>query len=191
MNLRFDFVMHWLWAIVWSILGLSGFSMVGAKHGWLLNFDYGMADYVHRLAAAIFVLLTFISILYEVIRNARNDKNKLAWFIFGRSGYQLFTFITTLVLIITGVLIWLCEVFDKKSVGFALLTHEYISYLALASVIWHIYKKCHALVWPKKAQPKPDLAAGKQKPAVSKAKTQDVRPNMVQGDIRNDAETLV
>lgn len=150
MKLRFDFVMHWIWAIVWALLAISGFSMVGAKYGWLLNFDYATADYVHRISAAIFVLLTFISIFYEVFRNIRNDTSKLAWFIFGRSGYQLFTFITTLILIISGALIWICNEFDMGAVGFALLIHEYISYIALASVIWHIYKKCHALIWPKK-----------------------------------------
>lgn len=154
MNIRFDFVMHWLWAIVWSALALSGFAMIGAKYGWLLNFDYATADYVHRISAAVFVILTFISIVYEVFRNIKGDTKKLAWFIFGRSGYQLFTFITTLILIITGALIWICTEFEITAVGFALLIHEYISYIALASVIWHIYKKCHALIWPKKAEAK-------------------------------------
>jgi len=145
MKVKFDFVMHWLWAIVWALLAISGFSMVGAKYGWLLNFDYATADYIHRLSASIFVLLTFISIFYEVFRNIKNDSSKLAWFIFGRSGYQLFTFITTLILIITGAIIWICNEFDMGTVGFALIIHEYISYIALASVIWHIYKKVHAL----------------------------------------------
>ena len=150
MKLKFDFVMHWLWAIVWALLALSGFSMVGAKFGWLLNFDYATADYVHRIAAAIFVVLTFISIFYEVYRNMKKDNKQLSWFVIGRSGYQLFTFITTLILIVTGAILWVCSEFNMKPVGFALLTHEYISYLTLASVIWHIYKKCHALVWPQK-----------------------------------------
>lgn len=147
MKLRFDFVMHWLWAIVWSLLALSGFSMVGAKYGWLLNFNYALADYIHRVFAAVFVVLTLISIVFEVVRNIRNDSNKLTWFVFGRSGYQSFTFITTLILIVTGVLIWVCIEFDLKAIGFALIMHEYIAYLTLASVIWHIYKKCHALIW--------------------------------------------
>ena len=149
MKLRFDFVMHWLWAIVWSLLALSGFSMVGAKYGWLLNFNYSLADYIHRVFAAVFVVLTLISIIYEIVRNIRNDSNKLAWFIFGRSGYQSFTFITTLILIVTGALIWVCIEFDLKAIGFAILMHEYVAYLTLGSVIWHIYKKCHALIWPK------------------------------------------
>lgn len=37
MKLKFDFVMHWLYAIVWAILAISGFSMVGAKYGWLIS----------------------------------------------------------------------------------------------------------------------------------------------------------
>lgn len=154
MNVRFDFIIHWLWAIVWALLAISGFAMVGAKYGWLLDFDYATADYVHRISAAVFVLLTFISIFYEVYRNIRKDTRYLSWFVIGRSGYQLFTFITTLILIITGAIIWICSEFDIQVVGFALVIHEYISYIALASVIWHIYKKCHALVWPTKSEVK-------------------------------------
>jgi len=147
-NLRFDFVMHWLYAIVWSLLALSGFGMVGAKNGWLVDFNYATADYTHRVFAVIFVLLTLISIFYEIWRNIKNDNKKSAWMIIGGTGYQLFTFIISLILIITGALIWICIEFDLTFVAFALAIHEYISYIALASVIWHIYKKCHALKWP-------------------------------------------
>ncbi|MCX8131846.1 MAG: hypothetical protein N3I35_17335 [Clostridia bacterium] len=98
MNIRFDFIMHWLWAIVWSLLVLSGFSMIGAKYGWPLNFNYTTADYVHRMAAAVFVIMTFISIVYEVYRNIKKDTKPLAWFVSGKSGYQLFTFITTMIM---------------------------------------------------------------------------------------------
>lgn len=150
MNIRFDFVMHWLYAIAWSLLGISGFAMVGAKYGWLLNFNYATADYVHRTAAAVFVVITFLSIFYELILKIKKDNKKLVWAITGRSGYQLFTLIVTLILIITGAIIWVCIELEIKPLAFALLVHEYISYIALASVIWHIYRKCHALLWPKK-----------------------------------------
>jgi cytochrome b subunit of formate dehydrogenase len=58
----------------------------------------------------------------------------------------------SLLLIITGAIIWICMEFDKKDVAFALLVHEYVSYIALASVIWHMYKKTHILLWPKKKE---------------------------------------
>lgn len=152
MNVKFDFIIHWLWTIIWSLLALSGFSMVSPKYGWILNFDYGTADYIHRIASAAFVILTLISIFDEIIRNFKKDPKKQAWFIFGNSGFKLFVFITTLIMIITGALIWICTEFEMKTVGFTLVIHEYIAFLTLASVIWHIYKKGHALMWPKKVE---------------------------------------
>lgn len=153
-NIRFDLVMHWLYAIVWALLAISGFSMVSAKYGWLVNFNYARADYIHRVGAAAFVIVTFISIVYEIIRKFNKDDKKSPWLIIGKSGFQLFTFIITLVLIVTGAIIWICIEFSMKSVAFALLVHEYTSFLAVASVIWHIYKKVHILTWPKKQQGK-------------------------------------
>lgn len=159
MKVRFDFIMHWLWTIVWALLALSGFSMVGAKYGWILNYNYAMAITVHRAFAAVFVLMTFISIVYDIARYIKKDTRKQVWFIIGREGYQLFTFITTLILIITGAIIWVCIELDVKVAAFALVIHEYISYIALASVIWHIYKKSHALILKKK-QKKTDMESG-------------------------------
>lgn len=150
MKIRFDLIIHWVYAIAWALLGISGFAMVGAKYGWILNFNFAMADNVHRVSAAFFTIITFVSIIYEVYRSAKNDTTHLAWFIIGKSGYQLFTFIIGLILIITGAIIWICIEFNMSGVAFALLIHEYISYIALASVIWHIYVKCHILIWPKK-----------------------------------------
>ncbi|MCX7921780.1 MAG: hypothetical protein N3B21_07190 [Clostridia bacterium] len=150
MSVRFDFIIHWLWTIVFALLTLSGLAMAGAKYGWVLNYDIASADYVHRVLAAIYVLLTFISIAYEVIRAVRYEEKKLGWFIIGKSGYQLFTFITTLIFIITGAIIWVCMDSNMSATAFALYIHEKLTYIVVASVIWHIYVKCHALLWPKK-----------------------------------------
>jgi len=150
MNVKFDFIMHWLWVIVYLLLALSGVSMIGAKYGWILNYNIAVADITHRVLAAIFVILTFVSILYEVVRTLKNDEKKLTWFIFGRSGYQLFTLITSLIFIITGTIIWVCMDSNVAAAAFALVIHEILTYIAIASVIWHVYKKCHALLWPVK-----------------------------------------
>lgn len=148
MKVKFDFIIHWLWTIIFSLLALSGLSMVGAQYGWVLNYDLATADFTHRILAAIFVFLTFVSIAYEVIRAVRSDERKLVWFIIGKGGYQLFTFITTLIFIITGAIIWVCMDSNMTAVAFALYVHEKLTYLVVFSVIWHIYKKCHALLWP-------------------------------------------
>lgn len=150
MNVKFDFIMHWLWVIVYLLLALSGVSMIGAKYGWILNYNIAAADITHRVLAAIFVILTFVSILYEVVRTLKNDEKKLTWFIFGRSGYQLFTLITSLIFIITGTIIWVCMDSNVAAAAFALVIHEILTYIAIASVIWHVYTKCHALLWPVK-----------------------------------------
>ena len=152
LKVKFDFVIHWLWTIVFSLLALSGLAMVGAKYGWVLQYDIAKADYVHRVLSAVFVILTFISIVYEVSRAIKNDNKKLTWFMIGKGGYQLFTLITTLIFIITGVIIWVCMDSNMAAVAFALYIHEKLTYLVLASVVWHIYKKCHALIWPVKKQ---------------------------------------
>lgn len=152
MNIRFDFVVHWLWTIVFAALTLSGLAMVGAKYGWVLNYDITAADYIHRVLATIYVLLTFISIAYEVIRGLKNDDKKLAWFMIGKSGYQFFTFITTLMFIITGAIVWVCMDSNMSATAFALYIHEKLTYIVVASVIWHIYVKCHALLWPRKQE---------------------------------------
>ncbi len=151
-NVRFDLVIHWIYAIIWALLAISGFAMISADFGWILNFNFILADKIHRINAALFVLITFISVAYEVIRKIKKDNRPLPWFIIGRGGYQLFNFIVTLLLILSGALIWICMEFNMKAVAFALMIHEYISYLALVSVIWHIYKKTHILLWPKKKQ---------------------------------------
>lgn len=150
MKVKFDFVIHWLWTVVFLLLVFSGLAMVGAKYGWLLNYDIATADLVHRVAGAIYILLTFIAVGYEVIRAVKGDEKKLTWFMIGKSGYQLFTFITTLIFIITGVIIWICMDANMAATSFALFVHEKLTYIVVASVIWHIYVKCHALLLPKK-----------------------------------------
>ncbi|MFZ5353707.1 MAG: cytochrome b/b6 domain-containing protein [Bacillota bacterium] len=152
MKLRFDFVMHWLWTIAFAILTISGIAMVGPRYGWILNYDIAAADFAHRVIAALFVLLTFIIIAYEIIRAVKNDGKYLAWQIIGKQGYQLFTFITTLIFIVTGAVIWVCMDTNMAATSFALYVHEKLTYIVLASVIWHIYMKCHVLLWPKKTK---------------------------------------
>lgn len=148
--MKFDFILHWLWAVVFSILALSGIAMAGARYGWVMQYDIATADAVHRVAAIVYVLLTLVVIAYEAIRILKRDKTVKPWLVFGPTGYGLFTFITTLIFIITGAIIWLLMDSDKAATALSMWIHEKLTYLAVASVIWHIYVKAHALMWPKK-----------------------------------------
>jgi cytochrome b subunit of formate dehydrogenase len=154
--MKFDFILHWLWALVFSILALSGIAMAGAKYGWVMQYDIAMADMVHRLAAVVYILLTVIVIVYEIVRILKRDTTKKPWLVFGPSGYGLFTFITTLIFIITGAIIWLMMDTQKPATALAMWIHDKLTYIAVASVIWHIYVKTHALRWPKKRAQKPN-----------------------------------
>ncbi|BCN29570.1 hypothetical protein [Anaeromicropila herbilytica] len=150
MNVKFDFVIHWIWTIIFTLLALSGLTMVGSRFSWIMNNDIASADIIHRVLAAIFVVLTLITIIHEMIRGCKNNDKKQAWMIIGKSGYQVFTFITTLIFIITGIIIWVCMDTNMAAVAFALYVHEKLTYIVVGSLIWHIYVKCHALIWPKK-----------------------------------------
>jgi len=144
--MKLDFVIHWLWAIVFAILTLSGLAMVGAKYGWILNWDFAVADYIHRVAAMIFMILLTVSMGQEVIRALKKDSKKLVWGIIGSGGYGLFNFITSLVFIISGIIIWVGHDYNMAAVAFAFYIHEKITYVVIAGVIWHIYMKAHALM---------------------------------------------
>lgn len=156
MKLKFDFVLHWIWTILFAILILSGLALTGPKLGWILNYDLALADSVHRWAAVLYVLATLIAFVHEIVRVVNNKTQKQAWMLFGPGGYQFFTFVTTLIFIITGAIIWVCMDSEMAVTGFALYIHEKLTYLVLASLIWHIYQKCHALLWPPKPPVKPD-----------------------------------
>lgn len=158
---RFDFVIHWIWTIVFAALVLSGLTMVGAKYGWIMGYDIATADYVHRVMSVAYIILTAISIVYEIIRALKHENNKLHWFMIGKSGYQLFTYITTLIFIISGVIIWIQMDSNQAASAFALFVHEKLTYIAVASVIWHIYMKCHAFALKKKTTPVNQVNAGK------------------------------
>lgn len=151
MKLKLEFILHWLMAVTFSILTISGLAMAGARFGWILNYNIAMADIVHRVTAVVYILLTLASIGQEVLRILRSDsKMDLPWSIFGRSGYGFFTLITTLLFILTGVILWKSHHSNMAAVAFSMFVHENLTYVVLASLIWHIYRKAYILLWPKK-----------------------------------------
>ncbi|MGE5416501.1 MAG: hypothetical protein ACM3UZ_07050 [Acidobacteriota bacterium] len=164
MTIKFDFLIHWVWSVVFAILALSGLAMIGAKYGWILSYNLAQADYIHRVMAAIYIILTFVVVMHEVVWVFKNEKKKQPWMVIGPDEYRFFAFITTLLFIITGTIIWVCMESNHAALALAMFVHENLTYLAIVSVIWHIYEKSHALLWPKKAKNKgktrPESAEG-------------------------------
>lgn len=147
MNIRLDFALHWLFAVVFAILTISGVAMIGAGFGWLLRYDIALADYVHRVAAVFFVVLTLIYIGSETISDLRGAITRHPWGIFKPKKYGLFTLTTSVMFILSGAILWGNHDANKAAVAFAMFVHEKLTYVALAGVIWHIYQKAHALMW--------------------------------------------
>jgi hypothetical protein len=143
-------IFHWIWAAVFAILLLSGLAMTGARFGWLLQYDITTADFVHRVFAAFYVLLTFLMIAFEAARVLVNGKN-LPWAVFGSTGYGRFTLLTTMMFILSGVVLWGNHEQNKAALAFSMFVHEKLTYFVLLSLIWHIYQEAHALIWPNKA----------------------------------------
>lgn len=150
MKIGLDFLIHWLWAITFAILALSGVAMIGARFGWILEYNIALADYSHRIAAVIYINLAVVAIGYEVRRIWRQESaNDSLYGIFGRKGYGFFTLLTTLLFILSGVILWKSHHDNMPAVAFAMFVHEQLTYIVMASVIWHVYQKANALLWPK------------------------------------------
>ncbi|HWR43463.1 hypothetical protein [Sporomusa sp.] len=147
MKLRLEFVLHWLLTVIFAVLTISGLAMVGARFGWLLNYDIATADFIHRVIAVPYVVLAFLALGQEFSRVLKDDSRlDLGWSIFGRQGYGLFTLLTTLLFIVTGIILWKSHD-NKAAIAFAMFVHEKLTYIVLASLVWHMYQKAHALLW--------------------------------------------
>lgn len=154
MKLRLEFVLHWLLTVVFAVLAISGLAMVGARFGWVLNYDIATADFVHRVVAVPYVVLASIALGQELARVLKNDSQRdLGWAIFGRQEYGLFTLLTTLLFIVTGIILWKSHHDNKAALAFTMFVHEKLTYIVLASVVWHIYQKAHALLWTTEQNP--------------------------------------
>ena len=144
MRLNIDFYIHWIWTATFGILALSGFTLMGARYGWIMNYAIPAADYLHRTMAALFTILLAVAVLLEILRLLVNLKVTV-WMMVGTGSYQVFTTITTLLLIISGLFIWVCMEWSESALSFSMIIHEIVSFLAVGSLIWHIYMKAHAL----------------------------------------------
>lgn len=144
MRINIDFYIHWIWSAAFGVLALSGFALMGARYGWIMNYALPVADYLHRTVAALFTVLLAVSILLEFLRLLVNFRVSI-WMMVGTKAYQVFTMITTLLLIVSGLLIWICMEWSMEATAFSMIVHELVSFIAAGSLIWHIYMKARVL----------------------------------------------
>jgi cytochrome b subunit of formate dehydrogenase len=80
-------------------------------------------------------------ITYEIVRTVKGRTEKAPWLPIGKKGFAAFTFLSTLILILSGFLLWFAPNIPYLfgTIGFAF--HEIAALLAIGSVVWHIYDK--------------------------------------------------
>ncbi|MDT3700949.1 MAG: hypothetical protein RO469_16190 [Thermincola sp.] len=145
-RLKLEFVLHWIWAIVFGLLLLTGVALLGPIYGWILNYNLGLADYLHRTLAVTFTFLTLVEIVLEIKRIVLDNSQKKAWLVVGKATFALINFIAALLFIITGVLLWLCMDDNHALLALASIIHEMVAYVMVIGMIWHLYEKSHVLI---------------------------------------------
>jgi cytochrome b subunit of formate dehydrogenase len=144
-NLKFNLYTHWIWTILYALLALTGFSMMGAKFGWMFGYTFGLADFVHRVVAVLFIFLVLLIVVQEIVQLVKGNNRKKPWVTIGKKGFPGFTLLTTILIILSGFLLWFHAGIPYVWGTFGFLVHEFASLLSLGSVVWHIYVKRYIL----------------------------------------------
>lgn len=145
-KLKLEFLLHWIWAFVFGLLMLTGIALLGPKYGWILNYNLGLADYLHRTLAVTFTFLTLLEIILEIKRIVWHNSKQEPWLVFGKKGFALITFISAQLFIISGILLWLCIEDNHALLALASIIHETVTYGMVIGMIWHLYDKAHVLI---------------------------------------------
>jgi cytochrome b subunit of formate dehydrogenase len=143
---KLEFVLHWIWAAVFGLMVLTGIALLGPKYGWILNYNLGLADYLHRTLAVTFTFLTLMEIILELRRILWHESKKVPWLVVGKKTFALINFIAAMLFIITGILSWLCVEDNHALVALALTIHEMVAYAMVIGMVWHLYDKSHVLI---------------------------------------------
>lgn len=118
---------------------------MGAKFGWMLGYNFSLADVVHRIVAVLFTIWAFLAVIFGVASILKRPSAKTPWLPVGSKGFARFTFFTTLLLVFSGLLLWFHTAVPYMFAALGFATHEIVAILALAGVVWHIYDKRHML----------------------------------------------
>lgn len=143
--IKLDFIIHWLWAAVFGILLITGIALMGAKYGWVMNYQIALADYLHRTMAAVWVVLTIIAVVMEAIRHLDGKQAKMPWLIINNTALGRYVLVSTLLFTISGVFLWICKDFSHTVIAFSLVVHDLLAFISVPVIILHIWDKAYAL----------------------------------------------
>lgn len=142
-QIRFDFLSHWVWAILVFFLIMSGVGMLGSRFGWVFMYDFSLADITHRTLAVLWIIWMTLVIAYEIRKLATKRDGKSTWLPINKKGFGWFNLLLSLVLILTGVILWFMPKLPYFYGSLSFVLHEFFAYVILYTLVWHIYDKRH------------------------------------------------
>ncbi|MFD2922813.1 cytochrome b/b6 domain-containing protein [Halobacillus naozhouensis] len=137
----FDLLLHWISAILVFLLLLSGMSIVGAKFSWILGNHFALADITHRVVGVFWVLWVFIAVLYEIRQVLNDPASKRTWLPIGKKGFARFNLLFSLLMILSGFLLWFMPSVPFTYAVFGFVVHEFFAFLILFVIVCHIIRK--------------------------------------------------
>jgi formate dehydrogenase subunit gamma len=153
-------VLHWFVTVSFFTLVLSGLGLYARLfHGYFNLFGGGRnAIFVHKIAGVLFFASSLFLFLVMRRDTTSFDSGDLAWFKSaggyltrkemtfevgkfnpGQKIFAIFTGAATVVLGITGVIIWMPLVFPRFLVQFSLMLHGLMFVCAIMFVLVHVY----------------------------------------------------
>ncbi len=157
---RFDRFVHWLTAVPFVYLFLSGLGMYSSKFSWLLPFLGGreFSPWLHKWAGVVFAIGVFLMFI-RWAKDFMLDSDDIQWlsnvkhYIKGEeeklpeagkynAGQKVFgwlVFIGGAVFLITGIVMWFPESFTPAIVRLSILLHEIAFIVVGAGFIVHVY----------------------------------------------------
>lgn len=147
-EVSFDVVSHWIWATMVFLLLLSGLAIVGARYSWILGDHFAFADILHRVTGVFWVIWVSTTVVYEVSQLATKPASKRVWLPLGKSGFAAFNFIVTLLLILSGFLLWFMPAVPFGFAVISFVIHEFFAFVILFVIVWHIGRKRHIFQLP-------------------------------------------
>lgn len=146
LKFKLEFILHWVWSAVFGMLLITGIALMGPKYGWAMDYNLALADYFHRTLALVFAVLFLVEIVLEVRRILLLNDKREPWLVVGKKGFALVTFIASFLLILSGLLLWVCVEDNHAVTAFAMVIHESVTIAITFGMIWHIYDKSHVLI---------------------------------------------
>lgn len=146
MKFKLEFILHWVWSVVFGMMLITGIALLGPKYGWAMDYNLAFADYLHRTLAVVLTVLLLMEIILEVRRILILNAKREPWLVVGKKGFALVTFAASFLLIISGLLLWVCVEDNHAVTAFASIIHESVTFAITFGMIWHIYDKSHVLI---------------------------------------------